>query len=973
MTLLEKDPANRYPDAGALVQDLSRCIAADSVKGTDIVSFSRARPARFDELLFQKIFYGRSVETKVLAQGLERAGHRDGAAVFVCGSPGIGKTSLVMSFIRRHHQSTAITGRFEQLRQDEPYHGIILGLGHLIRNILALPAAELHAIKTRLCKAVKGHGQVILDLVPQAKAVIGPQGQLPHLTSRLSKARLFDTLVCFFSALADDSAPAILFMDDLQWADHASLEFFRHLLSCPGMGHLLFVGAFRDKEGDFSQALGQLTRECPVSSGSTLIRLGPLQITDIQQMVWGFLSDPGKQATALARTIEQKTHGNPFFIQIFLKQLCEKKILVPCEGGLRFRQALKDLAGVTDNVVAFIQQRLHTLDPEEQDFLALLSCFGRQARIGELAGVYTIRPDRIHVYAASLVEQGILVRDGENLSFCHNRFKDVCYSRIPGEQRWRLHHKIGAFLRKKVTMEDIGPNVFAILQHLNPARSLVKDEHELFDLARLNLIAGQRAQTRAAYEAAHDYFQTGIKIAGDSAWEKAYQLVLDLYTCAGQTAYLINDPVSADTLLDLAMERAVTDSDRVRIYEIRIVHFTVFNEPGKGPGPNLAAVMKAAQSIAAETRLGPLMEKLMAVVLENASAGKGVLVLNRKDRWCIEVGVSVNGVLDIAGQPLEAATALPAGLVRYVCRTGLPLVFHDAVNEARSFQDTYVREHMPKSVLCLPLVCNKMVAGALYLENSTFEGMFTRQRVAVLETVAKILANARAASLARARVLLYQDRLRDMSCELFQTRHRQRRRIALALHDRIGQDLSHAVAALKDLRKNENHNINGHINGITKIMEQTLRDTRTMTFELSPPILYDQGLGPALSWLAEKTQNKYGRPVTCRVDQRATGIPRDLTVFVFQIVTELLFNAVKHARADRAWLDLTMTGKKLKLIVRDNGQGFDPDFKPDKPDDTGGYGLFSIKERLISRGGTMDIKSAQGRGGAAFTLACPLE
>ncbi len=386
---------------------------------------------------------------------------------------------------------------------------------------------------------------------------------------------------------------------------------------------------------------------------------------------------------------------------------------------------------------------------------------------------------------------------------------------------------------------------------------------------------------------------------------------------------------------------------------------------------DLSSMIKASETIAKETVITRLMDKLMEIVLESAGARKGFLVLKNGHGWNVEARVDVEEVHDFTPEPLDQCKELPVSMIRYVRSSGQDLVLGHAAIDNRYEWDPYVREKQLKSVLCIPILHQGDVNGVLYLENNSIAGVFTPERVDVLKNVSRILANAWARNLAEKEVLLYQDQLRSLSSQLLLVEEKERRSMAVALHDNIGHALSSAVMELEKLKSETGEENSPRFKNIHSILDESIKATHTLTFELSPPLLYDLGLAAALDWLAEKTTKQYEISVKFIDQGIGSDIDESTAILLFQSVRELLFNMVKHAKASKAAIFMKNDGSDLEIVVDDDGKGFDI-ANPDSHSNTkGGFGLFSIQERLGSQGGYMEIDSKVGQG-TRITLVFPL-
>jgi signal transduction histidine kinase len=236
-----------------------------------------------------------------------------------------------------------------------------------------------------------------------------------------------------------------------------------------------------------------------------------------------------------------------------------------------------------------------------------------------------------------------------------------------------------------------------------------------------------------------------------------------------------------------------------------------------------------------------------------------------------------------------------------------------------------------------------------------------------------VLADVSERKQAEEKLRIYHERVAALAVELSRIEELERRRIANDLHDHIGQILALSKIKLGCLRQeNQAPGFLGKIDEIRDLIDQSIQYTRTLTFELSPPILYELGLGAALEWLAESVGNQNGLTVAVEVVEGSLNSLNDeKRIMLFKVVRELLHNVVKHARAKRSRVRTWTGDGRIWITVEDDGLGFDPSKSDILPTRTQGFGLFSIRESLKLGGGHLNVLSEPGRGTKA-TLSLPL-
>jgi PAS domain S-box-containing protein len=219
----------------------------------------------------------------------------------------------------------------------------------------------------------------------------------------------------------------------------------------------------------------------------------------------------------------------------------------------------------------------------------------------------------------------------------------------------------------------------------------------------------------------------------------------------------------------------------------------------------------------------------------------------------------------------------------------------------------------------------------------------------------------------------YQENLRSLASELSLTEERERCRLAEFLHDEVGQSLALAKIKLGELQQELSASpLVNQAGELRNFLEQAIRSTRNLTFELSLPILYELGLEEAVEWLAEQFQRQYGIAITVNRDEQPKPLTEGARVLLFRLVRELLTNVVKHAQARQAWISFSKEDDHLHIQLRDDGIGFDVTQKPSLAASATGFGLFSVRERLSHLGGLLEVHSAPGQG-TQITITVPLQ
>ncbi|WP_437327213.1 protein kinase domain-containing protein [Sorangium sp. So ce381] len=608
MKLLAKSPDDRYQSAHGLKVDLEECLSQLSSKGK-IEPFPAGRYDYVDELRTTQKLYGREAEVALLSDAWGRTRQGGSEAVLVSGYSGIGKSVLVNELQKSvvRERGYFATGKFDQLNRTTPYAAVAHVYQELIRNIMAEPAEALGQRKSKLKEAVGSNGQLLIDLIPELELLIGPQPAVQALGPTESQARFQLTLQNFCRAFPSQERPLVLFFDDLQWADAASLKFLQTIAAEARIPYMLMIGAYRDNEVDashlFSVVLGELRKKAAAVSE---LMLKPLVFSDVNQLVADTLSCDPHRAEPLAKLIFDKTRGNPFFMSQLMRSLHAEKLLSFDPAGFSWTWDIDRIreANASENVVELMIGKMRQLPERAQRVLSLAACVGHQFDLKTLA----IVTRRSRVEAARelwgvLREGFILPVDAEsrffdiamdaelagaedgadeelNVSyrFLHDRVQQAAYALMDEAHKQAAHLQIGRLMLEDSKRDQSEAELFDIVGHLNRGVALITDEREKRALSRLNLDAGKRAKMGAAYDAAVHYLEIGTSLLDPGSWESEYELAFGLHAELAECRCLSGGFEAAEPLFDVLSTRARSALDRANVCALRMTFYLMLGQ-----------------------------------------------------------------------------------------------------------------------------------------------------------------------------------------------------------------------------------------------------------------------------------------------------------------------------------------------------------------------------------------------------------
>jgi PAS domain S-box-containing protein len=587
MKLLAKIPEGRYQTAAGVQGDLRRCLTEWETRGS-IDEFNIGERDIPDRLLIPEKLYGRAPEIRTLLGAFDRV--VDGGRpelVLVSGYSGIGKSSVVNELHKRLVPPRGLfaSGKFDQYKRDIPYATLAQAFQGLIHPLLGKSEAELTQWRDALRKALDQNGQLVVDLVPELKLIIGEQPPVPELSMQDAQRRFHMVFRRFISVFAQSEHPLALFLDDLQWLDAATLDLIEDLLTQSDVRHLMLIGAYRDNEVDSSHPLMRKL-EGIRKAGATVqeIVLASLTREDLEQLIADALHCEPDRASPLAQLIHDKTAGNPFFAIQFIASLAEEGLLAFDHGEGRWSWDLNRIHAkrYTENVVDLIVGKLNRLPAETQNALKLLACLGNSTEFTTLRMVYQESDGDIHGQLWEAVRAGLIFRSENSYTFLHDRVQEAAYSLITDQLRAETHLRIGRLLAERTPPEKLEEGIFEIVNQLNRGSDLIMSTAECERLAELNLVAGRRAKLSTAYASALKYLTLGCELLTDDTWQHNYGLIFSIECLLAECKLLTGNLLSAEDRLSKLAQRAKSSHEMAVVIRLRLTVYTALDRSDRG-------------------------------------------------------------------------------------------------------------------------------------------------------------------------------------------------------------------------------------------------------------------------------------------------------------------------------------------------------------------------------------------------------
>ncbi len=595
-TLLQKQPEQRYQSAKGLHSDLQTCLSLleksnSNAALSSLPAFELRQQEASNHIIIPSVMVGRDFQKQQILDEYDRVCTGKLGVVMISGFSGIGKTRLVQELerpiIAKHGYYTS--GKFNQFTKHQPYSTLIQAFRRLIRQLLTEDTEHLSYWRHRIQDACTINGQLLIDIIPELETVIGKQPEILALPPVEAHNRFNDITTSFIACFASHKHPLVLFIDDLQWCDHATFNLLELIYSQPEKyPYLLIIGAYRNNEVDKHHRVIQMTEAIKDSSQTILtLHIEPLDKTSVNQMVAFILNTYASRTLELTYIIHSVSAGNPLYINESLRWLHQKKGIYLSEKGLWLwnLNILTDLK-LPDNAKDLFYDKLKQLPTHVINLLSTAAILGTQFEATDLAQVAQMPLHTLYFLLSDVFNLRILYHDKTMLSFSHDQIQAAAASFLNDEQKRACHKQIArTFIDLSGEKENTSisaTRLFSIVEHLTAAgHSDDSCETELHEAARFNYLAGVTAINSLALDTCFHYFSQSAKLCSDSLWKTNYDFMFSLYKKLARAALVNGDQKRSSITVGTALKYAQTDLDRAEyLYEQTVAYVSMGNLTG---------------------------------------------------------------------------------------------------------------------------------------------------------------------------------------------------------------------------------------------------------------------------------------------------------------------------------------------------------------------------------------------------------
>ena len=508
--------------------------------------------------------------------------------VLISGYSGCGKSALVEQFAKRiksiDRQSKAeskscyfLSGKYDYGQNADPLSAISSAFRQYVNELVVGDIGESDRIRRSLLTAAGDEVEVLTDVLPSLEMLIGkqPSQATSHPNKVCEGNRLRYAFRRLAKAICDDDRPVVLFLDDLQWADEASLDLLMDLVTDTLLKNFMVIATFRSNEVDDRHPLMGRIRRMRRMRRCYQIKVDNLSEEAVGMFLADLLRLEVEETSHLSKAIYKKTQGNIFFTKQLLEDLRLKGILSYSLITYKWTWDITkvDASSLSDNVIDLVTANISKLPPKLRRALAIAAYIRSWLVVDILLGLMQVEEDPVecvHELRCMLdlaVSQGCLQREGSNYKFSHDRIKEAFHQLIPvGDERDAMHLRIGRYLMEKANDSLLGEDwmLFIAADHLN---SISQTDLPPLDLANLNLQVGEKAIQVAAFVPASGYLRHGLEALQriESPWQKNYDIALRLYRAAADVELCLGDFDRGNHLCQVIKNNTASIKDKLLV------------------------------------------------------------------------------------------------------------------------------------------------------------------------------------------------------------------------------------------------------------------------------------------------------------------------------------------------------------------------------------------------------------------------
>lgn len=574
--LMMKELTDRYQSANILRSDLLYCRQQWKLN-KNIPVFELGRNDYLGSICFPQKLYGRDKELSYIKEWFGKSKTEKASILLVSGYSGIGKTTLVEKSCNYINEEVFfVKGKFEHSKKQIPYFALSQLFAALINKIMKEEEVDCQELFNRCIEALGEQAGVLVPLIPNLENFLGKQKEVTKIDPKQAESRMYYALEKLLKTLTTLERPIIFFIDDIQWADDASMDMISNILNM-GLENTFLICAYRENEIEHQFQLKKTIEWWQQSFKAEVLHLKSLEKDYIEQFVADSLHTKCSDVKELASVIQEKTHGNIFFTRQFLIFLQNKSMLYlrPEKNEVFNYHWHWDIKAIrnqcpTENVIDIVLENLKLMPKEELNIIQIAACIGNCFDVSVLAAVCDESNNRINSVLFNFWRAGMITYDKSESFFSHDRIHQAIYSMVSDENLPRIHLEIGKVMLTTLSTDIQEEKIFDIVFQWNQGASKIKDQEDIIIAAKINLQAAGKAKENSAYIEAKNYIQNALNFLPKMRKEQNYKLFLELYNEMSEITLLLVEHKEANRYTEKAISIAKTVEEKFEAFQVRV-------------------------------------------------------------------------------------------------------------------------------------------------------------------------------------------------------------------------------------------------------------------------------------------------------------------------------------------------------------------------------------------------------------------
>lgn len=633
--MVQKDKKNRYQSALGIKDDILKCQNQFLLGENNPFELGSMDISPYF-VISEKLF-GRENEIEIINNSLSRCLLGTEEKLYITGSSGTGKTSLVNEI--RHEVSKNrgyfAKGKYGQLQKDISFIGISECLTALVKNVLCERKEIIEGLREKLLTSLGENISLMTTLIPDLELLVGKHESLGELKGKEASNRFIITMYNFLQVFATKEHPLVLVLDDLQWADNASLDLLYEIAKLKPINYFFFIGVYRDDEVSKDHPYLQSRIDLNENMRSSIICLKEISKNAVNDLLVETFNLEQNHIIELSNIIFEKTLGNPFYIKELLKSLYLKDLISFSADKKNWEFNIEEIKkeNISSNVILFLIDIMSKLSTDCQRLLEVASCIGTtfydsdiltfipQKNIGsllkEVVELELIIPTN-NKYRTTFLLNDKTSTSGASFRFVHDKIQQAAYSLATNKNKDSIHLHYGRYLKNKYIKSRDRELLTSFLFHINKVTSYINNSSEKKEFAKLNLEAGLIAYRSTAYSEAEIYFKNGLSFISYSNWTDDYELFRDLTIGYSESSFLSGDNKTANEMIQIALTEANNNRDILKITGIRVEQCVSIGKLEKAIDIGLAGLAETGLKVSPNPSIGKILLELVKTNINRA-------------------------------------------------------------------------------------------------------------------------------------------------------------------------------------------------------------------------------------------------------------------------------------------------------------------------------------------------------------------